>query len=168
MRSSTRNRAPQANRTSLSVGGNVVNRQQQWLPSAGGLSTRLAYTRASAAGVALDPILNKAGLTRQQVEDPASRIRVHAQIRFLSLVADALGDDLLGFHLAQASDLREIGLFYYVLASSQTFIEALQRAARYSSIANEGIALRCTTGNAFGTSFQYVGVSRHLDQHQIE
>jgi AraC-like DNA-binding protein len=145
-----------------------VRRQKHWLPSAGGLSTRLAYARARAAGVALDPILNKAGLTRQQVEDPASRIRVHDQIRFLSLVADALDDDLLGFHLAHAPDLREIGLFYYVLASSQTFIEALQRAVRYSSIANEGIALRCITGSAFGISFHYVGVSRHLDQHQIE
>ncbi len=145
-----------------------MHRRKHWLPSAGGLSTRLAYARARAAGVALDPILNKAGLTRQQVEDPASRIRVHDQIRFLSLVADALDDDLLGFHLAQAPDLREIGLFYYVLASSQTFIEALQRAARYSSIANEGISLRCITGKAFGASFHYVGVSRHLDQHQIE
>ena len=145
-----------------------VRRRKHWLPSAGGLGTRLAYARAKAAGVALDPILNKAGLTRQQVEDPASRIKVHDQIRFVDLVAEALNDDLLGFHLAQAVDLREIGLFYYVLASSQTFLEALQRAARYSSIANEGISLRCMTGNTFGTSFHYVGVSRHLDQHQIE
>ena len=145
-----------------------VRRRKHWLPSAGGLGTRLAYARAKAAGVALDPILNKVGLTRRQVKDPASRIRVHDQIRFLDLVANALDDDLLGFHLAQAVDLREIGLLYYVLASSQTFLEALQRAARYSSIANEGISLRCMTGNAFGTSFHYVGVSRHLDQHQIE
>ena len=86
----------------------------------------------------------------------------------VDLVAEALNDDLLGYHLAQAVDLREIGLFYYVLASSQTFLEALQRAARYSSIANEGISLKCITGNTFGTSFNYVGVSRHLDQHQME
>ena len=131
-------------------------------------STRLAYARAKAAGVAIDPILKKVGLTRQQVEDPASRIRVHDQIRFLSLVADALNDDLLGYHLAQTTDLREIGLFYYVLASSETLVEALQRAARYSTIVNEGISLKCMTGNAFGTSFHYVGVSRHLDLHQIE
>ena len=145
-----------------------VRRRKHWLPSAGGLGTRLAYARAKAAGVALDPILNKVGLTRQQVEDPASRIKVHDQIRFVDLVAEALNDDLLGFHLAQAVDLREIGLFYYVLASSQTLLEALQRAARYSTIVNEGISLRCITGNTFGTSFHYVGVSRHIDQHQIE
>jgi AraC-like DNA-binding protein len=148
--------------------GASVRRRKHWLPGAGGLSTRLAYARARAAGVALDPILNKAGLTRQQVEDPSSRIGVHEQIRFLDLVGHALDDDLLGFHLAQAPDLREIGLFYYVLASSETLLEALQRAARYSSIANEGISLRCIAGDAIGTSFHYVGVSRHLDQHQIE
>ena len=95
-----------------------VRRRRHWLPSAGGLSTRLAYARARAAEVALDPILNKAGLSRQQVEDPASRIRVHDQIRFLSLVAGALDDDLLGFHLAQEPDLREIGLFYYCRPSA--------------------------------------------------
>ena len=145
-----------------------VGRSEHWLPRAGGLSTRLAYARAKAAGVALDPILNKAGLTKQQVEDPASRIKVHDQIIFVHLVAEALNDDLLGFHLAQTVDLRQIGLFYYVLASSETVLEALQRAARYSSIANEGISLKCITGNTFGTSFHYVGVSRHLDQHQME
>jgi hypothetical protein len=96
--------------------------------------------------VALDPILNKAGLTRQQVEDPASRIRVHDQIRFLSLVADALDDDLLGFHLAHAPDLREIGLFYYVLASSQTFIEALQRAAS-NRVLDDGIGADMPTAD---------------------
>ncbi len=139
-----------------------------WLPSAGGLVTRLAYARAKAAGVALDPILNETGLARQQIEDPASRIKVHDQIKFADLVAKALNDDLLGYHLAQAVDLREIGLFYYVLASSQTFPDALQRAARYSAIANEGISLKCITDNALGASFHYVGVSRHLDRHQIE
>ena len=29
-----------------------------------------------------------------------------------------------GFHLAQECDLREIGLLYYVLASSETLIDA--------------------------------------------
>ena len=143
-------------------------RRTGWHPNAGGLSTRLAYTQAQAAGIALEPILKKANITRQQVENPRSLVGVQDQIVFLDLVADALGDDLLGFRLAQAPDLREIGLFYYVLASSGTLLEALQRAERYSSIVNEGISLKCKNGNAFGTSFHYVGVSRHLDQHQIE
>src|SRR5262249_9085846 len=131
-------------------------RRTGWLPSAGGLSTRLAYVQAKSAGIALEPILKKVNLARRQVENPDSPVRVRDQIVFLNLVSEALGDDLLGFHLAQAPDLREIGLLYYVLASSETLVEAMQRAERYSSIVNEGISLRCTSGNTFGTSFHYV------------
>jgi AraC-like DNA-binding protein len=138
------------------------------LPSTIGGMTRLAYARAKAADIALDPLLKKAGLTRFQIEDPKAVIRVRDQIKFLDLVAAALEDDCLGFHLAQTADLRQMGFLYYVLASSKTLIEALQRAARYSSINNEGILQRCIDGKSVGMSIHYVGVSRHLDQHQIE
>ena len=83
-------------------------------------------------------------------------------------MADALTDEDLGFHLAQLPDLREIGLLYYVLASSETLIDALQRGARYSSIVNEGIAQTCVDGDDVRILLDYVGVSRHLDRHQIE
>ena len=66
---------------------------------------------------------------------------MQSQIKLLELAAEALDDDLLGFHLARDCELRRLGLVYYVLASSETFAEALAKAARYSSIANEGVAL---------------------------
>jgi AraC-like DNA-binding protein len=138
------------------------------LPSTAGGMTRLAYARAKAAGIALDPLLKQAGLTHHQIKDRQSVIRVRDQVNFLNVVAAALEDDLLGFHLAQTADLRELGLLYYVLASSETLIDALQRAARYSSIVNEGISLRCIDGRAVRVSFHPVGVSRHLDRHQME
>ena len=130
------------------------------LPSTAGGMTRLAYARAKAAGIALDPLLKRAGLTSQQIEDPRSVIRVRDQINFLNIVATALEDDLLGFHLAQIADLRELGLPYYVLASSETLIDALHRAARYSSIVNEGVSLRCIDGKFVRVSFHCVGVGR--------
>jgi AraC-like DNA-binding protein len=86
----------------------------------------------------------------------------------LNLVAAAVDDELLGFHLAQTPDLREIGLLYYVLSSSDVLVDALKRGARYSTIINEGILQRCIEGRCVGLSFQYVGVSRHLDRHQME
>ena len=138
------------------------------LPSTGGLLARLAWARATAASVATPSLLTKAGLTLQQIEDSNAPIKVRDQIRLLNLVAGVLGDDFLGFHLAQVPDLREIGLLYYVLASSETLLEALERGARYSSIANEGIAQKCISEGAIGLSFRYVGVSRHPDRHQIE
>ena len=57
------------------------------------------------------------------------------------MVADELRDEFLGLHLAQKVDLRELGLLYYVLASSETLGDALRRAARYSTIQNEGVRI---------------------------
>jgi AraC-like DNA-binding protein len=54
------------------------------------------------------------------------------------------------------------------LASSDTLDEAMQRAARYSSIVNEGIKLTYREGKELALTFEYVGVSRHLDRHQIQ
>ena len=130
--------------------------------------SRLAYKHARAAGIDLEVPLEKAGLTHAQIENPRAPIKVRDQIKFLNLVASALEDDFLGFHLAQECDLREIGLLYYVLASSEILIDALQRAVRYSTIVNEGVSQTCIDGKTFGLSFDYVGVSRHPDRHQIE
>jgi AraC-like DNA-binding protein len=138
------------------------------LPSSTGAMTRLACAHAKASGIAIEPLLKKAGLTLREIENPQARLKVRDQIEFLNLAAAALDDDLLGFHLAQLPDLREIGLLYYVLASSDVMIEAFQRAARYSSIVNDGISPTCIDGRDFGLSLRYVGVSRHRDRHQIE
>jgi AraC-like DNA-binding protein len=138
------------------------------LPSTVGGMTRLAFARAKAASIALDPLLKQAGLSHHEIEDPQSVIKVRDQVNFLNIVAVALEDDFLGFHLAQTVDLRQLGPLYYVLASSETLIDALQKAARYSSIVNEGISLRCIDGKSVGISLHCVGIGRHLDTHQIE
>jgi AraC-like DNA-binding protein len=138
------------------------------LPTSVGLMSRLAYVQAKTAGIDLKPLLRKAELTLREIEDPRVRLRVRDQITFLNLVASALQDDLLGFHLALLPDLRAIGLLYYVLASSDILGEALQRGVRCSSIVNEGVYLKYIDDRDVGVSFNYVGVSRHLDRHQIE
>jgi AraC-like DNA-binding protein len=130
--------------------------------------TRLAYARACEAGIDLKPLLKKAGLREQQIENRDTRLDVRHQIRFLTLVANAMHDDLLGFHLAQSADLREMGWLYYVAASSETLAEALQRGARYASIANEGVSVKYLEGKEIKISFDYVGIARHSDRHQIE
>lgn len=137
-------------------------------PSATGAMSRLAFAKAKSAGVALEPLLETSDLTLQQMEDPRIRIPVQSQIKFLKAVADAVDDDYLGFHLAQQFNSRQVGLLYYVMASSENLTDALQRGARYSSIVNEGIAHACTAGSDVSMMLHYVGVSRHLDQHQIE
>jgi AraC-like DNA-binding protein len=139
------------------------------VPSAAGAIARLAYARLKEAGVEPGPLLAEAGMTLHQIEDSAARIKVRDQIHFLNLTAGVLQDDLLGFHLAQSPDLREFGFLYYVLASSEILSEALQRGARYSSIANEGMSVSYFEGGEnILMSFAYVNVSRHTDRHQIE
>ena len=107
-------------------------------------------------------------MTLQQIEDAGLRLGVRDQIVFLNLVAAALQDDLLGFHLAQAPDLREHGFLYYISASSEILGDALKHTARYSLIANEGVSLKYSDAKDVCIAFQYIGVSRHLDRHQIE
>jgi AraC-like DNA-binding protein len=143
-------------------------RRRPVTPSTAGVMTRQACALVEAAGLPLAPLLAKAGLTTGQIEDRESRFRAESQITLLQLAADALGDDLLGFHLGRESDLREVGLLYYVLASSNMLGESLKRAERYSALNNEGIALRIRGKRATAAAFQYVGIERRSDRHQIE
>jgi AraC-like DNA-binding protein len=155
----------------ISIAGIVRDidlKQLSALPTATGQMARHAYARARKAKIELAPLLKEAGLTHPQIEDQDSRIRVRAQIKFLSAVANALQDPLLGFHIAQSAELRELGLLYYVAASSETLYEVLQRVARYSSTANEGLSLKYRVGPDISIELGYVGVARHLDRQQIE
>ena len=133
------------------------------IPSATGGIARLAYTRAKEAGIPLPQLLANSGLTVVQVEDRHARLKA-----FLGLVADALGDDLLGFHLACNFDLRDIGLLYYVMASSEVLEDALRRVERYSGIVNEGVSLQVHIGKHVTIRMNYVGVERHSNRQQIE
>lgn len=136
--------------------------------SAAGTLSRLACARARAAGIEVAPLMEKAGVTSRQVEDDNVRLAVPGQIKFLQLIADALQDDLLGFHLARDFDLREIGLLYYVLNSGELLGDAFRRAERYSTIVNEGVSLRVLGGKEIRVALTYVGVERLSDRHQIE
>ena len=138
------------------------------VPSAAGTLSRHAYDRAKAAGIDVGPLMTKAGLKREQVEDDSVRLTVESQIEFVELIANALQDDFLGFHVAESLDLREMGLLYYVPASSETIGNALRRLERYSFIGNEGVVLRIYEGDDLAVTFHYVGVQRLLDRHQIE
>jgi AraC-like DNA-binding protein len=61
-----------------------------------------------------------------------------------------------------------MGLLYYVIASSETLGDALRRLARYSGINNEAIRITCHEGKDITVNFEYVGVARLSDRHQIE
>jgi AraC-like DNA-binding protein len=138
------------------------------LPTASGTIARAAYARALEARLEVEPLLKSSNLTPQQIKNSQVRMPVQNQIQFLSTVADKLPDPFLGIHLAENVELREMGLVYYVIASSKTLGDALMRLARYSGLTNEGVCITCHEGKDITVKFEYVGVSRLSDRHQIE
>jgi AraC-like DNA-binding protein len=140
----------------------------QSTPSATGGIARQVYSRLRKTGIKATPLLTKAGLSIAQIRDRNVRLKVRSQIKFLELAAFALQDDLMGFNLARDVDLREIGLLYYVLASSEILGDALRRAERYSGITNEGVSLKLRSTRDIAITLGYVGIDRSSDRHQIE
>jgi AraC-like DNA-binding protein len=138
------------------------------IPMAGGGLSRLAIARLKTAGVPVAPLLKRAGLTPELIAEPQERLSVRSQIALLNEAAIALRDDCLGFTLARDHDPREIGLLYYVMASSRTLGEALKRVARYSRVTNEAFVFGYREGNRLILNLGYAGVPRHSDKHQIE
>jgi AraC-like DNA-binding protein len=138
------------------------------IPSATGGIARLACAAVSKTNTPLPPLLAKAGLGVADIEDAARRLEVRVQIKVLELAAEAIGDDLLGFHLARDFDLGQIGLPYYVMASSENLADALRNAERYSAIANEGVRLKVRSDRDAVIEIQYQHVDRSSDRHQIE
>jgi AraC-like DNA-binding protein len=138
------------------------------VPTASGGIARKAYAQCVKAGINAGSLLRETGLTQNQINNGEIRIPVQSQVRFLDLAAQALNDRFLGFHLAQAFDLRELGLLFYVMASSDSLGDALQRVDRYSTITNEGVRLIHRVAHNVKIRFEYVGVPRHSDRHQIE
>ncbi|MGO4574238.1 AraC family transcriptional regulator ligand-binding domain-containing protein [Microvirga sp. 2TAF3] len=138
------------------------------LPTAVGVLSRLAAERAIQAKIDVGPILNRAGLPTTLISESNVRVSARSQILFLNMIAEVLDDNLLGFHIAQDFDIRELGSFYYVMASSEKLGDAIAREAHYSSIVNEGLRISYQRANSFTIDFEYVGVERHLDRHEME
>lgn len=138
------------------------------VPTAAGGIARAAFARAALTLPDLGHVAQRAGLSLKQLKDPSIRIPVGRQIAFLNLVADRLGDEFLGFHLAKTIDLRELGLLYYVQASSNTLGEALRRTERYCSIQNEGVLIKYRDDGAVSVSLHHNVVRRLSDRHQVE
>ena len=112
--------------------------------------------------------MSRAQLTVQQIDDPSLRLEARTQVNILKLVAEQLGDDFLGFHMARSFDLREIGLVYYVMASSEQLADALRNCERYSKINNEGVRLSFRLDRAASIGLEYVDIDRRSDRHQLE
>jgi Arabinose-binding domain of AraC transcription regulator, N-term len=64
--------------------------------------------RIKTAKIDPGPLLAKAGIAPLELGEEPKRVGAESQIRFLEITAEALGDPVLGLHLAQHFDLRVI------------------------------------------------------------
>jgi hypothetical protein len=126
------------------------------IPSSAGGIARLACDRMRNAGLDPAPVMASAGLTIEEVQDPKRRLDTRAQVRALELAAKELQDDCLGFHLARDFELGQIGLVYFVMASSERLVDALRNAERYCAINDEGVRLRVSLERVFNIGLEYL------------
>ena len=145
----------------------TVARRLAAVPTAAGLATRLAVAELNRRNISPDTLLARAGLSALSL-DCGARIDARSQVEFLELASRTLGDDFLGLTLAEQFDLRELGMLYYVAASSHRLGDALRRLERYAQMANEALIAKLKDGSQFRISLSYTGVPRHLDRHQME
>ena len=137
------------------------------MPTSIGLAVHLAVAHLERRSIDPGPLLASSGLSQAGLAS-RKRIKVRAAIDFLERVSRAVEDDWLGLTLAADFDLREMGMLYYVAASSQRFGDALKRLDRYERVANEALDLRIVKGTGGRVELSYVGVPRHLDRHLME
>jgi AraC-like DNA-binding protein len=138
------------------------------LPMADAALSRVVAHHVRAAGLNLQSVLAQVGITSRQIDNPDERLPAGRQIAFINRAAAALKDDVLGFRLAQSIDCRQLGLLYYVFASSATLGDAIGRCARYSRVANEAVVLRVVENSPLTIRLEYAGVARHTDVQQME
>ena len=120
-------------------------------PTAIGLASRLAVAHLERRGVDPGLLLKQAGLSSALAEH--NRIPVRGQIEFLDLASRAVDDDWIGLTLAADFDPREMGMLYYVAASSQRLGDALLRLERYVRLGNEALVVKIRTGSVCRIGF---------------
>src|SRR5262245_53923191 len=112
-----------------------------------GLASRLGLALLERSGIDPAPLLQKAGLSAIALRQ-GGRVDVRAQIEFLEQISLVTKDDWIGLTLAAHCDPREIGLLYYVAASSHSLGEALKRIARYARVGSEALVVGIETDKA--------------------
>jgi AraC-like DNA-binding protein len=120
------------------------------------------------AGIDPAPVLSSAGLTIEEIEDGKRRVDANAQVKLLELAAAELQDDCFGFHLARDFELGQIGLVYYITASSERLADALGYVQRYCAINNAGVRLRVSSQRGLVIELEYSGIDRLSDRHHME
>jgi AraC-like DNA-binding protein len=139
------------------------------LPTVTGFAARQLTALLRERNVALAPLLQSAGLTKDDVFQRTDRISAAAQSKLLELASDALGDDALGLQLATRANPRDAGLLFYVVSAAKNIGEALTLLERYLRITNEAVHGKIIPKpNGAILQIDLVGLARHRVQQNAE
>lgn len=113
-------------------------------PTTSGFPARQAVAALRKRDIDPAPLLQRAGLSEQDLIDQENRISSAAQAKLLEFAAETLHDPALGFHLAMEVNPRELGLIFYVASAARDLGEAITLLGRYCRIVNEAIRIQMT------------------------
>jgi AraC-like DNA-binding protein len=147
----------------------VTNGVTPRLPTATGFAARRAVVALRNHNIDPTPLLERFGLSEQDVNEDQIRVSAAAQARFLEAVAETLHDPALGFHLATEVNPRAVGLLFYVASAAKDLGEAIELFARYLRIVNEAVRVKLTRRNGdLVIELHLVGVPRFRAGHNAE
>ena len=131
------------------------------LPTTTGFPARRVVAALRNRDIDTAPLLQRVGLTEQDLNKPDNRVSAAAQASLLEFAAEALHDPALGFHLATAVNPRELGLVFYLASAAKNLGEAIALLVRYCQIVNEAIHVQLTRRSSdLVIEFHLVGVRR--------
>jgi AraC-like DNA-binding protein len=139
------------------------------LPSATGFAARQAIAVLRRHSVQTAPLLTRAGISQDDVDNRQARISALAQGKLLEYAAEALGDNEFGLHLAEQANPREAGLLFYVASAAEHVGDALALTARYCRIGNEAERLKVNRSSEnMIVETTFVGLPRHFAWQNTE
>ena len=139
------------------------------LPSATGFAARQAIAILRKRKVPTASLLERASVSEGDLDGRGQRISALAQGKLLEYAAEALGDTMLGLHLAEQANPREAGLLFYVASAAENIGDALALAARYCRIANEAVRLKLVRSpKGMIVEIRFVGLPRHFAWQNTE
>ena len=142
------------------------------LPTTMGFAAKHAIDALRRRNVATAPVLRDAGITERDLAGSSPlkhRISALGQSRLLDCAAEAIEDTAFGLHLAEQADLRNAGIFFYVISAAENLGEALALLARYSRIANEAVRVTLkATPEGLVVEIGFVGLPRPLGRQGAE
>ena len=97
-------------------------------------------------GVPRVELLEAAGLTEGQLQDPDGRIPLSAIAKLWRATTSRVTDPVLGLRMGAGATARDLGLVGYTLLYSHTLGQALQRLVRYSRIISDALAVHVEAG----------------------